>query len=449
MRDNSHLTRTLLRNRPGLALIGLGIAALDLLAVYGFLGQRLYPLNPVWIYLLLYSIAFGIYLYAAGRLLPAIPRRDARFLLPLILGGAALFRLAVVFAPPQLSTDIFLYVWDGRLINHGINPYHWAPNAQPLRYLRDSIWNEAEYKGYQSIYMPVSQAVFAAAYALFGSNAVGYKFLYMLFDFGVIGLLLVILKRLGRPLTQVIWYAWCPLPITEVSLAGHQDIVGVFFLLLAFALAMRSQKNVPWIALTLVAAVMTKGFALLLLPLFARGAWPGVCGLGRLWNALSGNAPLGLFTGVSAWDAPVFGECPCECRAVRLGQCGPELSHKALALCNYGKAVRCSDFGCDLLVGAAACRLLYGAAAPVVCRSCGGFAGPADAVSVVPALDNRFYAPAGPQAFVFVCAADGAVGAAVYVLYCLPSLLVGVGGRIQPVLCASHLGALEGKIKCA
>ena len=275
MYDNPHLTRTLLtrtllRSRPGLPIVGLGIAAIDLALVYGYLGQRLYPLNPVWIYLLLYSIAFGIYAYASGRLLPAISRRDARFVLPLILGGAALFRLAVVFAPPQLSTDIFLYVWDGRLINHGINPYHWAPNAQPLRYLRDSIWNEAEYKSYQSIYMPVSQAVFAIANALFGNNAVGYKFLYMLFDFGVIGLLLVILKRLGRPLTQVIWYAWCPLPITEVSLAGHQDIVGVFFLLLAFALAMGKQKNIPWVALALVAAVMTKGFALLLLPLFAR-----------------------------------------------------------------------------------------------------------------------------------------------------------------------------------
>ncbi len=225
---------------------------------------------------MLYAIAFGVYLYAAGRVVPALPKREARAALTLILGGAALCRLAVVFAPPQLSTDIFLYIWDGRLINHGINPYHWAPNATPLRFLRDSVWNQAEYKSYQSIYMPVSQGVFACANALFGSNAVGYKFLYMLFDFGVLGLLLLVLKRLGRPLTQVIWYAWCPLPITEVSLAGHQDIVGVFFLLAAFALAMRRKeqgggwKYTGGVALLLVASVLTKGFALLLLPLFAR-----------------------------------------------------------------------------------------------------------------------------------------------------------------------------------
>ena len=253
-----------------LPLLALGVAAVNLLAVYGCLGQRLYPLNPAWVYLSLYTAAFLTYVYAAGRLVPALTARCSKLTLPLILGGAALFRLAVVFAPPQLSTDILLYVWDGRLINHGINPYHWAPNALPLRFLRDAAWNQMEYKSYQSIYMPVSQGVFAFENFVFGSNVIGYKFLYMLFDFGVIGLLLVILKRLGRPLTQIIWYAWCPLPITEVSLAGHQDIVGVFFLLAAFALAMRGGKTVPYVALLLAASVMTKGFSLLLIPLFAR-----------------------------------------------------------------------------------------------------------------------------------------------------------------------------------
>jgi alpha-1,6-mannosyltransferase len=274
MPDKSRLNTSWI-SRVHLPLLALAITALDLLLVYGVLGQRLYPLNPVWIYLLLYAIAFGVYVYAAGRVVPSLNKHSARAALLLILCGAALYRLSVVFAPPQLSTDIFLYVWDGRLINHGINPYHWAPNALPLRFLRDSIWNQTEYKSYQSIYMPVSQGVFALANALFGSNPIGYKFLYMLFDFGVIGLLLVILKRLNRPLTQVIWVAWCPLPITEVSLAGHQDIVGVFFLLAALALAMRKKKPGGWkyaggVALLLVASVMTKGFALLLLPLFAR-----------------------------------------------------------------------------------------------------------------------------------------------------------------------------------
>ena len=46
-----------------------------------------------------------------------------------------------------------------------------------------------EYKSYQAIYMPVSQAVFALGNALFGNNLIGYKFLYLLFDIGVMALL--------------------------------------------------------------------------------------------------------------------------------------------------------------------------------------------------------------------------------------------------------------------
>ena len=258
------------RARTALPLFWLVLVAADLASLYFFLGRLLYPLNPAWVYLSVYAVCFGLYALGAGCLLPAIPRALSRHALPVILGGAVLYRLAVLFAPPQLSTDILLYIWDGRLINHGINPYHWAPNAQALRFLRDGGWNLMEYKSYQSIYMPVSQGIFAVANALFGSNPIGYKAIYTLFDFAVIGLLLQLLKRQRRPLTQVIWYAWCPLPITEVAMAGHQDIVGVFFLLLAFTLVMRSEKLVGWVALALVAAALTKGFALLLLPLFAR-----------------------------------------------------------------------------------------------------------------------------------------------------------------------------------
>ena len=166
---------------------------------------------------------------------------------------------------------MYRYVWDGRLTLHGINPYHYAPNAGQLRPLRDmDIWVPMEYKAYQTIYMPVSQAVFAAReLRCSADNLIGYKCLYFLFDVGVMALLWRLLLALGRPPSLLVWYAWSPLPITEISLAGHQDVVGVFFLLLAFLLARRPRTE--WgAALALVAAALTKGFALLLLPLFCR-----------------------------------------------------------------------------------------------------------------------------------------------------------------------------------
>jgi len=251
------------------ALLALCFAGLNMALVFGYLGQRRFLLNPVWIYIAGYVIAFVWYAYAGARIVPALARIPARTVVPIILAFACLFRVLVLPAPPSLSTDMYRYVWDGRLTLQGINPYRWTPNSQTLRGLRDPLWQQMEYKPYQTIYMPVSQGVFALANALFGSNLIGYKLLYVLFDLGVIALLLRLLAWLKRPLAQVIWYAWCPLPITEVALAGHQDIVGVFCLLCALDLLLRRRAVVGG-AVVLAASVLTKGFALLLLPLFVR-----------------------------------------------------------------------------------------------------------------------------------------------------------------------------------
>lgn len=259
----------LLNKTPLRRSLAILIVAADLLCLYLYMGRRDYLLNPVWIYLTLYTILFLGYVYAAGRLVPRMPRSAARWLLPVIMVFGILFRLAVLPTPPSLSTDMYRYVWDGRLTMHGINPYRWTPNAQTLRSLRDPIWENMEYKPYQTIYMPVSQVFFALSNALFGSSLVGFKVIYMLFDCGVMALGVFLLNRLGRSPTQIIWYAWCPLPITEIALAGHQDVVGVFFLLAAFALVLRP-KTIPWAAVALVASVLTKGFALLLIPMFCR-----------------------------------------------------------------------------------------------------------------------------------------------------------------------------------
>lgn len=262
-------TRERLRWTAAWPLILLLLVACDSIGLYVYLGRRFFLLNPVWIYLTAYTLQYAFYLYASARLVPSIPTRYGKAAFGIILAGSLLFRAALISSPPSISTDIYRYVWDGRLINHGINPYRWAPNAECLRYLRDSIWLVMEYKAYQTIYMPVSQGVFAVANFLFGNLLVGYKIIYALFDMATIGLIVKLLDRFGQPRWKVIWYAWCPLPITEICIAGHQDIVGVFLLTLTVLLA-TGKRRPELTAVALVAAGFTKGFALVLLPLFAR-----------------------------------------------------------------------------------------------------------------------------------------------------------------------------------
>jgi hypothetical protein len=253
---------------PKYAQIALIVAGLSLLGIYGYMSLREDLLTPVWLYLFLYGLAFGWYIYSAARIVPGIEAKAKAFI-PIIVVFGILFRLVLVPAPPSISTDIYRYVWDGRLINHDINPYRWAPYDPRLAQLRDPvIWDPMEYKAYQTVYMPVSQAFFAAANFLFHNNLAGYKLIFVVMDGGVILLLVSLLRRLNLPVANVIWYAWCPLPITEVGLAGHQDTVGVFMLMAAFVLM--TQQRWRKCAVVLVAAGLTKGFALLLLPLFTR-----------------------------------------------------------------------------------------------------------------------------------------------------------------------------------
>ena len=81
----------------------------------------------------------------------------------LVLGVALAMRLPVLFAPPFLSSDVFRYVWDGKVQNAGIDPYRFVPADPALARLRDTAIyprvNRAEIA--RTIYPPFAEAVFA------------------------------------------------------------------------------------------------------------------------------------------------------------------------------------------------------------------------------------------------------------------------------------------------
>lgn len=74
----------------------------------------------------------------------------------IVLGAAIALRALLLTAPPILSTDIYRYVWDGRVQAAGINPYRYIPADPALASLRDSVVypqiNRADYA--RTIYPP-------------------------------------------------------------------------------------------------------------------------------------------------------------------------------------------------------------------------------------------------------------------------------------------------------
>ena len=113
----------------------------------------------------------------------------------LVLGIALAMRLLTLTAPPVLSSDIYRYVWDGRVQLAGVNPYRYMPSADELAFLRDdavySHINRGDYA--HSVYPPAAQAIFAVAAAV-TPGVFGMKLMIAAFDTLAIVALILLLR---------------------------------------------------------------------------------------------------------------------------------------------------------------------------------------------------------------------------------------------------------------
>jgi alpha-1,6-mannosyltransferase len=186
--------------------------------------------------------------------------------LSIILIGGALFRLILVpLDPPRLSTDIYRYIWDGRVQGAGVNPYLFVPVDPRLARLRDDdIYPNVNRREYaHTIYPPVAQAFFFVVTRV-TQSVPGFKGALMLVDLVTIGLVAATLRVIGQPSERVIAYAWHPLPVFEFAGAGHIDALMICFI--ALALFTRAHQKFGLAGFALGAATLVKFFPVILLP---------------------------------------------------------------------------------------------------------------------------------------------------------------------------------------
>jgi hypothetical protein len=170
---------------------------------------------------------------------------------------AVVMRLMTLAAPPFLSSDLYRYVWDGRVQLAGINPYRYLPIAEPLASLRDDAVyphiNRAEYA--HTVYPPAAQAIFALA-AVVTPGVFGMKLMIAAFDVLAIAALYVLLRIAGRHPAELLIYAWLPLPVWEFE--GNAHIDGAAAGLLAVALLLAARGRSVCTGIVLAAATLTK-----------------------------------------------------------------------------------------------------------------------------------------------------------------------------------------------
>jgi alpha-1,6-mannosyltransferase len=183
----------------------------------------------------------------------------------LILATAILLRIGALAAPIFLSDDIYRYIWDGRVQAAGINPYRYVPTDAHLASLRDAaIFPNVNRNNYApTIYPPVAQMFFFLA-TRFGESVLVMKLALVAIEaVGIYGLLQV-LRGIGAPRENILFYAWHPLPVWEIAGSGHVDAVMVAFVALALAAAVRCQR--AWSGAALAAATLVKFLPFALVP---------------------------------------------------------------------------------------------------------------------------------------------------------------------------------------
>ena len=255
-------------NLPVFLLKRLGLATLFLVLIValGYLPAQ----NEFSQIALFYFPAFLLYLWLS---MNAGDEQEVR----IMLGIGVLARLLIFPAFPQLSDDIYRFVWDGRLIVNGINPFEQLPAyymqaGNEVRGLNQELFNQLNSPKYFTIYPPVAQGVFALAAYTFRESinhgALLIKAFLLLCEIGTILLLPSLLRKLQLPVKNALFYALNPLVIIEVVGNLHFEGAMVFFLLLAFWWILNGRLFLSAIAMAL--SIAAKLLPLLFLFFFIR-----------------------------------------------------------------------------------------------------------------------------------------------------------------------------------
>ena len=183
------------------------------------------------------AIPASLLTLAATRVAERTPTSRALWL---IFGIGIMLRIYVLLFDPLLSTDIFRYIWDGRVQSAGINPYRYFPAHDALAHLRDAaifpMINRADYA--VTIYPPVAEFFFLIVTRI-GENVNVMRLALLGCEAVSVALIVLFLRRMERPTTRVVAYFWHPLPIWEIANNGHVDALAVALMLLGL-----------WVALT-------------------------------------------------------------------------------------------------------------------------------------------------------------------------------------------------------
>lgn len=293
-----------------LALLGCGACTLAVRGSGGVLEGRwgLYALLVLWL---------ALAAVAAVLVDRSLPRRAA---LLVVAGTAVVLHALALTAGPQLSDDLYRYVWDARVAEAGTDPYRYPPDDPALAGLRDpALWPSPQEcarvraelpdtartdpfpfeprppgcslvnrAGVRTIYPPAAQLAFRGAAAVTpdgGPVELRVQLPAAAVSLGLSAALVLALRATGRGPGGALLHAASPLAGVEAVMDGHVDVLAALLGIALLAVLARERRGpaVPVAAgVLLAAAALVKLYpAALAVVVAARWGWRSP----RTWTA--------------------------------------------------------------------------------------------------------------------------------------------------------------------
>lgn len=252
----------------GLLYVLVLVRPFNLLDLYQTPQLELYKLSqdrPLarWCLAALFLIQGG--LYWLGWRLTQRARGRAAWLV--VLGGAAVLGASLLFLYPIGAADVFDNIGHGRILGvYGANPFR----VVMTDFTNDPFLPYMAWRRTPSAYGPAWELLAAVTARLAGdgivANVLAFKLLGGLFLVASMGVTAAILRRLApeRALAGVLFLGWNPVILYETWGNGHNDIVMVFWILVA-AWALIGRHHTLAI-LSLLVGALIKYIPLLMLP---------------------------------------------------------------------------------------------------------------------------------------------------------------------------------------
>lgn len=189
------------------------------------------------------------------------------------LAAGIVFRFILLFSVPNLSDDVFRFIWDGRMAANGLNPFRHLPSEvmhmSALPGLTKELYSRLNSPDYYTIYPPLLQVIFLAAAKLFVFNLyntiIFFKCVILLVECSTLYVMILLLKKISLPRHFSLLYFLNPLIIVELTGNVHFDGLMIFFVLLSFLLLLQNFWKLS--AISLAFGIAAKFIPALFIPL--------------------------------------------------------------------------------------------------------------------------------------------------------------------------------------